>query len=435
LSFDLGTAWFYVLLLAGAAVFAAVAGMVSSWIDRKVTALVHARRGPPFLQPFYDFFKLMGKENVRPEGAAWTYALMPLVALAAVSVAAAILLGQVLWQNGLLPSRAGGSAHGLVGDIIVVLYLLAVPSLALVLGASASNNPFASVGASREMKLMSYELPMLLAVAAALALAASSERRFAGELSRGALLALPDDSPLRGPAMRMGPELPLRFDGALALRGAGPAPEAELLAARGRARIEELAGSTGRALRLRGLDDLARRAEGDGALLSRRIDGRFLAAGVRRSRIEKWIGLAALAFCVVAVVLCAQAKLGLVPFDCAEAETELAGGVFIEYGGPLLAIWRLSRHMLLFLLPVFVGVVFMGGFRFFVPGGTHWESLGQAGVSLLKYVLILVAFVLVRNTNPRVRIDQAMRFFLGPVTVLAVAALVLALVVYAGRLD
>jgi NADH-quinone oxidoreductase subunit H len=150
--------------------------------------------------------------------------------------------------------------------------------------------------------------------------------------------------------------------------------------------------------------------------------------------LARWAALAALALGVAVAFFCAQAKLGLVPFDCAEAETEIAGGVLIEYGGPLLAVWKLSRHMLLFLLPVFIGIVFMGGFRFFVPDGDFWAHLGQIGVSLAKYVGILVVIVLVRNTNPRVRIDQAMRFFLGPMTTLAVLALVLAVFVYQGWL-
>ena len=43
--------------------------------------------------------------------------------------------------------------------------LLAVPSLAVVIGGFASRNPLASLGASREMKLMiAYELPFVLAV-------------------------------------------------------------------------------------------------------------------------------------------------------------------------------------------------------------------------------------------------------------------------------
>ncbi|MBN1578428.1 MAG: NADH-quinone oxidoreductase subunit H, partial [Chitinispirillaceae bacterium] len=42
-------------------IFTAVVGLVTSWIDRKVTARVQMRVGPPFLQPFYDVIKYMVK--------------------------------------------------------------------------------------------------------------------------------------------------------------------------------------------------------------------------------------------------------------------------------------------------------------------------------------------------------------------------------------
>ena len=54
-----------------------------------------------------------------------------------------------------------------VGDLIVVLYLLIIPAIALILGASSSKNPLASIGASREMKLvLAYELPFILTIIA-----------------------------------------------------------------------------------------------------------------------------------------------------------------------------------------------------------------------------------------------------------------------------
>ena len=34
--------------------FTAIAGLLTSWVDRKVTAMVQMRVGPPLLQPFHD---------------------------------------------------------------------------------------------------------------------------------------------------------------------------------------------------------------------------------------------------------------------------------------------------------------------------------------------------------------------------------------------
>jgi len=107
-----------------------------------------------------------------------------------------------------------------------------------------------------------------------------------------------------------------------------------------------------------------------------------------------------------------QAKLALVPFDASEAETEIMGGVLIEYSGMLLAIFKLTKTMLMVALPLFLITLFWQGFNF---------------VSLWKYVVLLVIIVLIRNTNPRVRIGQAVRFFWGKMTMLAVLAVLLAI--------
>jgi NADH-quinone oxidoreductase subunit H len=102
-------------------------------------------------------------------------------------------------------------------------------------------------------------------------------------------------------------------------------------------------------------------------------------------------------------LLCIHAKLGFVPFDMAEAETEIASGVLMEYSGALLAVWKIMQAMMLVALPLFLVIVFMGGFD-----TTGWTAL-LAGIG--KYVLVVVLMILIKNTNPRVRIDQAMKFF------------------------
>ena len=76
----------------GATAGTLVLGLISKWIDRKVTARVQWRVGPPWYQPFVDVIKLMGKETVVPEGARMTgFLLAPLAGFSAVSVAATIL--------------------------------------------------------------------------------------------------------------------------------------------------------------------------------------------------------------------------------------------------------------------------------------------------------------------------------------------------------
>lgn len=289
----------------------AVIGLLASWIDRKVTARVQYRVGPPILQPLIDITKLLGKETCIPRGASKTTFLMaPVVGLTSV-----ILVSSLLWVNNI------NSNNSFLGDLIVVLYLLTIPSISIMIGGFASRNPLASLGASREMKLiLSYELPFVLAV--------------------------------------LVPVIKSNFS----------------------LRLGEILGF-----------------QAQNGVIVGNLSG-FLA--------------------LVVALLCMQAKLALVPFDIPEAETEIISGPLIEYSGSGLAIYRLMKNMLLFVLPFFLIILFMGGVRF---DGLHLLS------GVLKYVGLIVLITVIRNTNPRVRIDQAVRFFWGPMTTIAIIAVIFAL--------
>jgi len=289
----------------------AVIGLLASWIDRKVTARVQYRVGPPILQPLIDITKLLGKETCIPRGASKTTFLMaPVVGLTSV-----ILVSSLLWVNNI------NSNNSFLGDLIVVLYLLTIPSISIMIGGFASRNPLASLGASREMKLiLSYELPFVLAV--------------------------------------LVPVIKSNFS----------------------IRLGEILGF-----------------QAQNGVIVGNLSG-FLA--------------------LVVALLCMQAKLALVPFDIPEAETEITSGPLIEYSGSGLAIYRLMKNMLLFVLPFFLIILFMGGLRF---DGLHLLS------GVLKYVGLIALIMVIRNTNPRVRIDQAVRFFWGPMTTIAIIAVIFAL--------
>ena len=78
-----------------------VLGFLLRWVDRKVTAKVQWRVGPPWYQPMADVIKLMGKENLMPVTARGTgFRLAPVVALAACAVVAAILWRAVVQLGG-----------------------------------------------------------------------------------------------------------------------------------------------------------------------------------------------------------------------------------------------------------------------------------------------------------------------------------------------
>ena len=145
----------YVLIFPGF-LFCFLAGMLLCGIDRKLVAKMQKRVGPPLLQPFYDFFKLCGKETIVPAAAERiSFMLAPLVGLAALVVIQLFI------------PVFGFTAFSGIGDIIVILYLLLIPALAMILGGAASGSPYAGVGLSREMvTVISCELPLVLGLLA-----------------------------------------------------------------------------------------------------------------------------------------------------------------------------------------------------------------------------------------------------------------------------
>lgn len=299
-----------VVALVAASLGTLVLGLAAKWVDRKVTARLQWRVGPPWYQPAVDCLKLLGKETVVPAVARGTgFLLAPLVGLAGAAVAVTLL-----WVMNLRTDV------GFVGDAIVVLYLFTLPSLATMLGAAASGSPHAGVGASREMKLlMSYELPLIMVLIVAVLHTGGSFR-----LSQIVT------------AQQTGHAVALSISGVLAL---------------------------------------------------------------------------------IVAVFCIQAKLGLVPFDQAEAETELMAGVYTEYSGAPLAAVFLTRAMLLAALPLLLITLLLGG-----VGAGVWGIV----LAIVKFVVLLVVITLLRNTNPRVRIDQSVWFFWYVLTPVALSALVLA---------
>ena len=105
----------YILIFPGF-LFCFLCGMLLVGIDRKLVARMQKRVGPPILQPFYDFFKLCGKETIVPAAAErTTFLVAPIVGLAALVVIQLFI-----------PIH-GFTAFSGMADIIVILYLLLIP--------------------------------------------------------------------------------------------------------------------------------------------------------------------------------------------------------------------------------------------------------------------------------------------------------------------
>jgi len=145
-------------------------------VDRRITARMQRRMGPPLLQPFYDFLKLWGKERVSCNGLQTVSASLYLAAMA---------LSLVMLATG--------------QDLLALLFVLAVGSVALILGAFSVKSPYSQLGAQREvLSLLAYEPLLVLMVVATYQVVARAQGgvgSFLGSsvfaLDRPLLLSLP----------------------------------------------------------------------------------------------------------------------------------------------------------------------------------------------------------------------------------------------------
>lgn len=296
-------------------------------IDRRLAARMQARIGPPVRQPFIDLKKLLMKENIVPDTAVkWVFSLMPVIALTA-----SLLLLLYVPLFGLPPLFSG------YGDIILVMYVLLIPALALVLGGFASGSPYASIGAQRETVLMmSYEFALAV-VAVSIAWIFSV---FAPG-SNGFSLAVVSSVP-----------------------------------------VWSLVGPIG------------------------------------------WLGLLLL---LVSLVMVMPAELGRIPADIAEAKTEIADGIFVEYSGTNLALLYLAQFVRTFAFAsIIVALFFPWNLSDFAALSGLTALTANALFFLVKaFIVMFFGAIFISVAVARFKVDQAARAYWGPVVSIALLGLAL----------
>jgi hydrogenase-4 component C len=141
-----------------------LAAPLVSGFGRVIRAKLQCRRGPGPWREYADILNLLRRQEILPLGAGRVFLWVPYVILAALLVVAMAL-----------PVLTTASPLGGVGDLIVVVYLLAIVRFAFSLSGLDAGNPFAAIGASRELTMgVLVEPTFLLALVVAGLLAGST---------------------------------------------------------------------------------------------------------------------------------------------------------------------------------------------------------------------------------------------------------------------
>jgi formate hydrogenlyase subunit 4 len=322
-----------IIAIIGALVLAVVGmalGLLYKGIDRKLAAHMQGRIGPPIKQPFLDVRKLFVKENIVPENAiSWIFNLVPVVGLVATIT---ILLYLPI---GGFPALLDGIILG-KGDLLVILYLLMIPSLAMVVGGFASGSPYATVGAQREMATMiAYEFPLaiiIISLAWRLSLVQGTTHVFS--------LAAITATPLWGIV--------------------GP------------------------------------------------------------------LGFLGLIILLLTLVIVTPAELSKIPFDSPEAETEIAGGLLVEYSGRNLAMFYLTDGVkTLAMGSLIVALFFPYNLSPLLGLESYAAIIVDIAFFLIKlFLVILFSVTLIRVAIARLRIDQIVYTYWVPLTLLGLVGLI-----------
>jgi formate hydrogenlyase subunit 4 len=331
----INTVMIVILGSVGLTIFGIIFGLFSKGVDRKISAHMQGRVGPPLIQPFRDVRKLFTKENIVPDNAVpWVFHLAPVVGLVG---AISILL-----YLPIIPQSTGGLAPLIPfgGDMILILYLLIIPSLALVIGGFASGSPYATIGAQREMATMiAYEFPLAIII------------------------------------VTLAWKLGSTTSGGLGLQGA------------------------------------------------------FAISTITTNPVWNISGpLAFIGFIILLIVLVivTPAELSKIPFDAPEAETEIGGGLLVEYSGRNLGMFYLMDSVK---TVVMAGIIVALFFPYNLSPLLGLNSYPGAIIDFIFFlvkvlIIVVVSVSLIRVAVARLKIDQIVYTYWVPLTLLALVGLI-----------
>ncbi|GER79518.1 MAG: NADH-quinone oxidoreductase subunit H [Anaerolineales bacterium] len=147
-----------------------------SGFARVMRAKIHSRTGPPLMQNYRDIRKLMTRQEVVSEQAGWIFRVTPYVNLACMFLAAMVI-----------PALTTASPLEAAGDLILIVYLFALPRFFLAVAGLESGSSLAGIGARRELLVSALAEPILLLVIFVMALLTKTTNlgRISAEVATG----------------------------------------------------------------------------------------------------------------------------------------------------------------------------------------------------------------------------------------------------------
>jgi formate hydrogenlyase subunit 4 len=120
-------------------------------VIKKLKAIMQGRVGPGVFQPYYDLIRLLKKEMVVSRVTSWVFRATPYIVFTS-TVAAAMIIPVITTRSPL----------GLMGDVIAVIYILAVGRFFMALAGLDAGTAFGGEGSSREMAVAILVEPMMM---------------------------------------------------------------------------------------------------------------------------------------------------------------------------------------------------------------------------------------------------------------------------------
>ena len=120
-------------------------------VTKKFKAYMQGRVGPGVFQPYYDLARLMRKDMVISCVTSWVFKATPYIVFA--STAAAAMITPVITTQ---------SPFGFMGDVIALIYVLAVGRFFMALAGLDAGTAFGGEGSSREMAVAILVEPMMM---------------------------------------------------------------------------------------------------------------------------------------------------------------------------------------------------------------------------------------------------------------------------------